>query len=43
MKSIKDTSAVEQSNGLYNSANVVNTLQNNQNLGQQTSQFQRTV
>lgn len=43
MKSIKDTPAVEQSNGLYNSADVVNTLQNNQNLGQQTSQFQQTV
>ncbi len=43
MKSIKDTPAVEQSNGLYNSADVVNTFQNNKNLVQQTSQFQQTV
>lgn len=43
MKSEKDAPTIQQSNGLYNSADVVNTLQNNQNIGQQTSQFQQTA
>ncbi|MCI9280107.1 MAG: DUF3592 domain-containing protein [Bacilli bacterium] len=43
MKNEKDAPTIQQSNGLYNSVDVVNTLQNNQNLGQQTSQFQQTV
>lgn len=43
MKSEKDAPTIQQSNGLYNSADVVNTLQNNQNMGQQTSQFQQTA
>lgn len=42
MKNEKDAPTIQQSNGLYNSVDVVNTLQNNQNLGQ-TSQFQQTV
>lgn len=43
MKDEKDTSVIQQSNGLYNNADVVNTLQNNQNMGQQISQFQQPV
>lgn len=43
MKSEKDAPTIQQSNGLYNSADVINTLQNNQNMGQQTSQFQQTA
>lgn len=39
----EETPAIQQSNGLYNSADVVNSLQNNQNIGQQTSQVQQTV
>ncbi len=43
VKGGKDVPIIQQSNGLYNSADVVNTLQNNQNIGQQTSQFQQTI
>lgn len=43
MKNQKETPVIQQDNGLYNSAAVVNTLQNNQNLGQQTSQYQQSA
>lgn len=41
MKSRKNLHFIEQSNGLYSSANIVNTLQNNQNLEQQNFQNQQ--
>jgi hypothetical protein len=42
MKSEKDAPMVQQANGLYNSADVVNSMQNNQTIGQPMPQPQVT-
>jgi len=42
MKSEKDAPMVQQTNGLYNSADVVNSMQNNQTIGQPMPQPQVT-
>ncbi len=42
MKKEKNAPVVQQANGLYDSADIVNSLQSNQNLCQQNSSFQQT-
>ena len=42
MKSERDVPTIQQANGLYNSADIINTIPNNQIMGQQISQQQAT-